>query len=841
MSGTATTSSNQALARIAAAPVPPRVRGLLEAIHGVAAQVLAPHLQLTTVQLERDLFGLAEKARNGQIQSDIYAQIRQLGLHAAEFPGWFLDALAGELADLHDSRPVPHAVTPVRTMTLVTDTDIDRDIVLHEMARRESLRAQSHLQLLGQRFGVLATLPAFDAESLPVGPFVLCRVLRECGERMGLDIAAQLQLYHSFERQVLDQLAELLDRLNILLAREGVLPGLVYIPYLPRPSAPRRGGVNAASTSATPPATHRPLTQWQGQAPAMSWSAAALSPDGGDAGIGGIAGMGGTSGMATGMPATATSGIGGGASASGMASVHELLNSARQLLARQVQSGSGGSGGGGTAGTLGDMMSALNQLTGQAAAASGAVASGGAGGFTTSPSSAGGGMPGGATPPHAPTHPVPSTAVMDVLGRLQTQPTGPGTRRSFSDIHSALLAQVRAEHGEGAGLSPRDGNTLDLLGLLYTQIQREVRSTGPAADLLTRLQVPVARAALGDEAFFVREQHPARELLNTVAEAGAVWLGEDDDDPVLLQKLDEVVEQVVTDYQGDETVFAEANQKVQTHLHSAARKAELTERRQIEAARGKERLEAAKQLASTTIGQLCRDITPPKFVQTLLNEAWGDVLTLTLLRRGEDSEEWQQQQQATRRIGEVTASSEGEADAALGEQIEEALLQVGYHQDEAGAIARRLSSPGGEDAITSKTELATKLKARARLGEGDSKDGAGEKEKPLPPRTPDEEARYRQLRTLPFGTWFEFVTNQQRDTRRQRLSWYSLITDHALFVNARGQKVAEHTLDALARLMAQNQLHIVTEDRARLIDRAWQATLRALRSLTRGPTPEPAA
>ena len=59
MSGTATTSSNQALARIAAAPVPPRVRHLLEAIHGVAAQVLTPHLRLTTVQLERDLFGLA--------------------------------------------------------------------------------------------------------------------------------------------------------------------------------------------------------------------------------------------------------------------------------------------------------------------------------------------------------------------------------------------------------------------------------------------------------------------------------------------------------------------------------------------------------------------------------------------------------------------------------------------------------------------------------------------------------------------------------------------------------------------------------------------------------------
>ena len=71
--------------------------------------------------------------------------------------------------------------------------------------------------------------------------------------------------------------------------------------------------------------------------------------------------------------------------------------------------------------------------------------------------------------------------------------------------------------------------------------------------------------------------------------------------------------------------------------------------------------------------------------------------------------------------------------------------------------------------------------------------------------------------------------------RRQRLSWYSLITDNALFVNQRGQKVGEHSLDALSRLMAHGQVRIVTEDKGRLIDRAWQATLRTLRSLAGTP------
>ena len=50
--------------------------------------------------------------------------------------------------------------------------------------------------------------------------------------------------------------------------------------------------------------------------------------------------------------------------------------------------------------------------------------------------------------------------------------------------------------------------------------------------------------------------------------------------------------------------------------------------------------------------------------------------------------------------------------------------------------------------------------------------------------------------------------------------------------------MGEHSLDTLAHLMAKGQAQVVTEDRGRLIDRAWNATLSALRSLTgrRGET-----
>ena len=60
------------------------------------------------------------------------------------------------------------------------------------------------------------------------------------------------------------------------------------------------------------------------------------------------------------------------------------------------------------------------------------------------------------------------------------------------------------------------------------------------------------------------------------------------------------------------------------------------------------------------------------------------------------------------------------------------------------------------------------------------------------------------------------------------------MTDRALFVNRRGQRVAELHMDALARLMAQGQLRVVERHQLRLIDRAFRSTIELLRNTLRG-------
>ncbi|MCL1498308.1 DUF1631 domain-containing protein [Xanthomonas nasturtii] len=781
---------------IADAPVSARGRRLLDMLHAQCVQVLSGPLRLTVVALERELLHQAEHARNSQIQAETYAQMRGLRDHIDRFPQAFLQQLAQVLAGLRERpvlTPLTDAAAPLQMLTLVEDTDIDRDIVLSDIARRETSRRADALHLLAQRLAVIGAVPEFELEELPLGPYALCRVLRQCGETLGLSLDGQLTLYKVFERQVMERLGDLFERANSLLEQEGILPGLIYHPYLVKPTQvqTRRAPPGSAHAPTHAAATNRhaasarmprPATGWAGQSAPTAWQSALLAP-------------------AAVAPALALA-------APGQA-MSPALNDAVQAL--------------------GGLMASARQS--QAAGHAGHTGAGtpASNGQTPSPTS----LAAAAQAPRKSVAAVPKAALGDALASLQgahaaqaaATPQAPG----IDAVQRQVLELLRSQHGPDAALSPQDNDTFDLLGLLYAQVQREVREQTPAQAMLAKLQVPVVRAALADAHFFVRDQHPVRELLNTVAESGAVWLGEDDVDPQLLHKLGSAVDKIVNDYRGDEAVFAAANDDIQTHLRALARKAEVAERRHVDAARGKERLESAKQQAAARIEHLCEHSAPPRFVQSLLRQAWSDVLTLTLLRQGEQSPEWDERQALTARIAEVTCRSKGQpTDIALGTDVETALLQVGYHHDEAAAIARRLSTPGGEDAVTSRTELAAKLKARTRLGD----QGESAARKPVTtPRTPAEEECHTQLRSLPFGTWFEFVINQQGDQRRQRLSWYSPMTGNALFVNQRGQKVGEQSLDSLARLMAGGQARLLVEEKSRLIDRAWHATVHTLRSL----------
>lgn len=411
---------------------------------------------------------------------------------------------------------------------------------------------------------------------------------------------------------------------------------------------------------------------------------------------------------------------------------------------------------------------------------------------------------------------VPTAQVVAALVPLQGQPIA-GLDRVRDELQERFIAS-------GAGmLAADDADVFELVGLLHARINEQLRADSASAALVSRLLIPLLRVALRDHGLFTQPRHPARQLLDAVAAPGRAGTAEDDIDPQLRATLERAVGDVVEHYRDDVRVFEDANATVQEQLRAATRKSEVAERRQIESARGKERLAEARRRAADLIAELAREHALPRATRSLMNLAWADVLTLSLLRHDEESEEWIGQLETTRQIVAVAAGAP--TPEGLDTRIRDALTRIGYHDDEAAAIARHLGvgETVDDDAAATRTELAMRLKSRSRLGTQ-----ALPNPPSLSPRTPAEQARLEALRTLPVDGWFEFDAEDGPPVRR-RLAWIGPASDSALFVNRRGQRAAEVTLDELARLLERGTVRPVVEDSRGVVERAWQATLASLR------------
>jgi hypothetical protein len=294
------------------------------------------------------------------------------------------------------------------------------------------------------------------------------------------------------------------------------------------------------------------------------------------------------------------------------------------------------------------------------------------------------------------------------------------------------------------------------------------------------------------------------------------------------------------------------------HLNTQQRRAEIAERRHVEAARGREKLEIARLQAEEAIEGLMADKAVPRFLGTLLEEVWIDVLALALLRGGEQAPAFQEYLGvAGQLVDAALPSAQGgkpistSAAADIRTRIRTALGQIGYGDVDATDIAERLlaacsataAAPVAREGDTAAqppapvAELTAKLRSRDdRLGQDVRKQKTRigvQKAERSAPLSEEEKVWHDRLKRLPYGTRFEFTINQQGDRARRRMSWYSNVTDHCMFVNLRGQRAGDYTLSWLARELNRGNVSLVEARRGSIVDRAWKAILTTLRSFAR--------
>lgn len=414
----------------------------------------------------------------------------------------------------------------------------------------------------------------------------------------------------------------------------------------------------------------------------------------------------------------------------------------------------------------------------------------------------------------------------------------------------ADLQQQLESHSSLPGdskVADQEADVIDLVGMLFDFILDDENLPDACKTALSHLHTPYLKIALLDKVLFTQHHHPARRLLNAMAQAGVLY-GNEGDERGLLAKMHWVVERVIHGFSGDLGLFDSLIEEFNEYVATLRHKVELRERRAVEAAKGRDRLLGAREQALDVIQRCVGQRDLPAIIRNFLELTWADVLVFVLLRHGEQSAEWQRACEVAEQLA-WSGTALGDEDKQRLQEMRVPMLSDlrkglellgGYHEDGIRRLLQDLVAC--QHAVQAKQpQLAAQLKPSlpesplgAMLGEDADLARQAPSRSKLSPRA---QALTKELANVEFGTWFEFVEGNR--SRVLKLSWFSPTTHNYMFVDNSGQRVAIKPLTLLASEMEQGLARIVTPERAApLMDRALTAIYRVLQRFT-GRTAEP--
>lgn len=415
---------------------------------------------------------------------------------------------------------------------------------------------------------------------------------------------------------------------------------------------------------------------------------------------------------------------------------------------------------------------------------------------------------------------------------------------AVSEIKDQLIGQVRklTDSAKSQEMSSSDEDTIDLVGMLFEFILTDRNLPDTIQAVLSRLQIPYLKIALEDRGFFAQRAHPARRLLDDMAKAGIGWTPDNDKDNKLLDKIREIVDRILNDFDDDLDLFEELAADFEEFMTKYRRVAEVAERRTTEATRGRERLHQARKKAAREILSRLESEKLPEVAQNLLARPWANVLVLTLLRHGEDSQEWNRALKVADDVIWALKPKPSEAERMelielvhpLCEAIREGLALVALHEDEVEQLLEDLTE-------CFETVLNHDRLKSARRDPGAEAAQAGpdwmaqiEEEEAVEEEAPaaSTDEYVQAVKEIPLGTWMEFA-DEEGDTQRAKLSWISPISYRYLFVNQKGIKIADRTREQLAMALRDGQARVL--DDVPLFDRALDAIAERLQNKADSP------
>jgi hypothetical protein len=352
--------------------------------------------------------------------------------------------------------------------------------------------------------------------------------------------------------------------------------------------------------------------------------------------------------------------------------------------------------------------------------------------------------------------------------------------------------------------------------------------------LLARLQIPYLKAAILDRRLFAHRQHPARRLLDSLADVAKGWSPESDRDHRLHDKVKTIVDALLQEFDDDLTIFDRLNLDLQDFQDQSRRRSELAEQRVAESTRGREKLEQARRRAAKEILTRIGDHSLPPLIHGILSRAWANYMVLTILRQGEESSEFRD---SLRFVNDFIASTRPARSLddrrilrqmlpGIERSLRRGLANVAFQESDIERLLAQLHTyyrhQLGESIPAAEVQA---VEESAALPIPDNIQPITETEAALQveetvPEAQEDTPELRMVHELKPGIWLEFAT--EGDTiERAKLSWVSPMSGRYLFVNRRGLKVADYAPYELAREIIAGRARVL--ESTALFDRALDA------------------
>ncbi|HEY1069629.1 MAG TPA: DUF1631 family protein [Thermomonas sp.] len=421
-----------------------------------------------------------------------------------------------------------------------------------------------------------------------------------------------------------------------------------------------------------------------------------------------------------------------------------------------------------------------------------------------------------ATPPGGvPSGPaLPTQDLLSILSLMQHEggarftPAGEAEQSLAGQLRQQMAQSARklGVSGDNLNLDGLDGDAVDLVALLFDVLLDGPQYDAQIRQMIGRMLVPYVKVAVKDRRMFLFKEHPARRLLNTVAEACEGNRGEAPQERELLTHVDHTIDRLVAEFNEDVAIFETLEQELRAYMAQHRKRFELAERRTAEAQRGRERLEHARRVADEDLDRLRAGRDLPPVIGEFLGRHARHHLTQVALRDGRGAQRYDA---GLKTIEDLLAAFDH---AGPGESPDAPidLPEAGLHD-----ILGSVGCIG--EAAQAAIEAVRDALVRLRSGEAALDDDVRlppqlvvpEPQAPAPEPEPQLEvvagtagldfdaAMLERIRKLKIGDWIQ-LASADGHFAPAKVSWISPISSRLLLVNRRGIRVLVASVEELA-------------------------------------------